>query len=82
MQQNLKTTGADTSEFGKKADIASLKTTVDNLDKLDIEMLKTVPADLKKIRNLVEKEPAKKNLCNELVKKDNAYVFRLLILVI
>ena len=58
MQQNLKTTGADTSEFGKKADIASLKTTVDNLDKLDIEMLKTVPADLKKIKNLVEKEPA------------------------
>ena len=82
MQQNLKTTGVDTSEFGKKADIASLKTTVDNLDKLDIEMFKTVPADLKKIRNLVEKEPAKNNLCNKLVKKDNANVFRLLILVI
>ena len=80
MQQNLKTTGVDTSEFGKKADID--KTTVDNLDKLDIEKLKTVPADLKKLRNLVEKEPAKKNLYNELVKKDNANVFRLLILVI
>ena len=80
MQQNLKTTGVDTSEFGKKADID--KTAVDNLDKLDIEKLKTVPADLKKLRNLVEKEPAKKNLYNELVKKDNANVFRLLILVI
>ena len=80
MQQNLKTTGVDTSEFGKKADID--KTTVDNLDKLDIEKLKTVPADLNKLRNLVEKEPAKKNLYNELVKKDNANVFRLLILVI
>ena len=80
MQQNLKTTGVDTSEFGKKADID--KTTVDNLDKLDIEKLKTVPADLKKLRKLVEKEPAKKKLYNELVKKDNANVFRLLILVI
>ena len=58
MQQNLKTTGADTSEFGKKADIASLKTTVDNLDKLDIEMLKTVPADLKK-----NKESSRKRTC-------------------
>ena len=41
-------TGIDTSDFAKKADLASLKTTVEKLDKLDVDRLKSVPVDLKK----------------------------------
>ena len=41
-------TGVDTSDFAKKVDLASLKTTVEKLDKLDVDRLKSVPADLKK----------------------------------
>ena len=41
-------TGVDTSDFAKKADLAGLKTTVEKLDKLDVDRLKSVPVDLKK----------------------------------
>ena len=64
------TTGVDTSNFAKKmSDLASLKATIDKLeklqsdisnlkrkvDKLDADKLKTVPADLSKLKDVVKK---------------------------
>ena len=46
MQQNLRTTGADTSNFAKKDDLANLKSLV---DKLDVHTLAPVPTDLSKL---------------------------------
>ena len=46
------TTGADTSDFLKKADLASLKSDV---DKLDIDKLKNVPSDLSSLKSKVDK---------------------------
>ena len=45
-----KATGVDTSDFAKKADLASLKLVV---DELDIDKLKTVNVDLIKLRSVV-----------------------------
>ena len=45
-------TGIDRSQFGKKFDLANLKSDVDDLD---INQLKTVPADLRKLSNVVKK---------------------------
>ena len=45
-------TGADTSKFARKVDLASLKT---NVDKLDIEKLKNVPANLSNLKIKVDK---------------------------
>ena len=47
-------TGVSTSRFAKGADVASLKS---DMDDLDIDKLKTAPANLYKLRNAVE------NLC-------------------
>ena len=44
--------GADTSKFAKKFDLASSKT---NVDKLDIDKLKSVPTNLRKLENKVNK---------------------------
>ena len=46
------TTGVDTSKFAKIVDLASLKSAV---DKLNVDELKTVPVDLRKLRNVVKK---------------------------
>ena len=49
MQQNLTSknaTGVDSSDFAKKTDLASLKTNVYELDKLDVDKLKPVPIDV------------------------------------
>ena len=58
-KSDLKNATSDTSDFAKKADLASLiakkadlaslKTAVDKLNKSDVK-LKTVPVDLKKIK--------------------------------
>ena len=40
-------TGTDTSSFGKKADLANLKS---NLDKLHFDKLKNVPTDLRNLK--------------------------------
>ena len=40
-----KATGADTSKFARKTDVVSLKS---DIEKLDVDKLKTVPLDLKK----------------------------------
>ena len=44
------TTGVDTSKLAAKSDLASLKTKV---GKIDVGSLKTVPADLSKLSNVV-----------------------------
>ena len=46
MQQNLRTTGADTSNFAKKDDLANLKSLA---DKFDVHTLAPVPTDLSKL---------------------------------
>ena len=52
-------TGVDTSEFTRKVDLANLKSDIDDLD---IDKLKTVPADLSKLSNVVKNDVFKK-LC-------------------
>ena len=50
-------TGADTSKFAKKVDVANLKS---NVDKLDIDKVGTTPVNLSKLSNLVKNDIAKK----------------------
>ena len=45
-------TGVDTSDFGKKTDLANLKSDV---DKLDIDKLKVVPSGLSSLKSKVDK---------------------------
>ena len=52
------TTHVDTSSFALKTNIANLKAEV---DKLDIDKLAPVPADLSKLSNVVNNEVRKKN---------------------
>ena len=62
MQQkaNLKNaTGIDTSKLAAKSDLATLK---DEVDKIVIDKLKTVPIDLSKLSNVVKNKIVKK-LC-------------------
>ena len=50
-------THADVSSFSSKTNLASLKTEV---DKIDTDKLKTVPADLAKLSNVVKNDVVKK----------------------
>ena len=50
-------THADVSSFASKTNLASLKTEV---DKIDTDKLKTVPADLAKLSNIVNNDVVKK----------------------
>ena len=50
-------THADFSSFASKTNLASLKTEV---DKIDTDKLKTVPADLAKLSNVVKNDVVKK----------------------
>ena len=70
-------TSIDTSKFDKKADFASFKS---NVDELDIDKLETASVDLSKLSNVVTNNVVKKTVYDELIKKVNA--IRLLILVI
>ena len=55
---NLKNfTHTDVSSFASKTNLAALKTEV---DKIDVDKLKTVPDDLAKLSNAVKNEVAKK----------------------
>ena len=45
-------TGADTSKFAKKDDLASIKSDV---DELDINKLKNIPTNLRNLKSKVEK---------------------------
>ena len=61
-------TGIDTSKFTKKTDLACLKLDV---DKLDIDKLKTTLVDLSKVSNVAKNDVVKKAEYDELVKKVN-----------
>ena len=50
-------TGVDTFQLASKSDSASLKAEV---DKIDVDKLKPVPADLSKLSNVVNNEVVKK----------------------
>ena len=51
-------THVDVSSYATKTNLASLKTEV---DKIDTDKLKTVPADLAKLNNVVKNDVVKKN---------------------
>ena len=61
-------TGIDTSSFALKSKLAILKTEV---DKIDIDKLKTVPVDLSKLSNVVKNEVVTKTVYDKLVAKVN-----------
>ena len=47
-----KTTGINTSNLAAKSDLASIKA---EIDKINVDKLKTVPVDLSKLRNVTSK---------------------------
>ena len=61
-------THVDNSNFALKTNLSSLKTEV---DKLDIDKLATVPADLSKLSNVVKNDVVKKTVYDKLVAKVN-----------
>ena len=61
-------THVDTSSFALKTNLANLKTEV---DKLDIDKLVPVPADLSKLSNVVKNDVVKKTMYDKLVVKVN-----------
>ena len=61
-------THVDTLSFALKIDLANLKTDV---DKLDIDKLTPVPADLSKLSDAVKNDVAKKTVYDKLVAKVN-----------
>ena len=61
-------THVDTSIFALKTNLASLKT---EFDKLDIDKLVAVPADLSKLSDVVENDVVKKPVHNKLTAKVN-----------
>ena len=62
-------THVDTSSFALKANLASLKTEV---GKSDIDKLKTVPVDLARLSDVVDKEVVNKTQYNKLISKVNS----------
>ena len=58
----------DPSSFALKTNLASLKTEV---DKLDVDKLVPVPADLSKLSDVVENHVVKKDVYDKLVAKVN-----------
>ena len=61
-------THVDTSNHALKTSLSSLKTEV---DKLDIDKLVPIPADLSKLSNAVKNDVVKKTVCDKLVIKVN-----------
>ena len=53
-------TGVDTSKLTGKHDLASLKV---EIDQIDVDKLKSVPAELSKLSNVVNNEVIKKKKC-------------------
>ena len=62
-------TGVDTSKLAAKSDLSSLKA---EIDKIDVEKLKAVSADLSKLSNVVNNEVVKKTVHDRLVAKVNS----------
>ena len=63
-----KSAGVNTSDFAKKADLPSLKS---NVDKLDVDELKTVTIDLRKRSDVVKNNAIKYIVYHELVNDIN-----------
>ena len=61
-------TGVDTSKLAAKSDLARLKPEV---DKIDVDKLKTVPVDLSKLSNAVNNDVVEKTVYDKLVIKVN-----------
>ena len=61
-------THVDVSSFALKSNLASLKTEV---DKLDIDKLASVPADLNKLSDVVKHDVVKNTVYDELLAKAN-----------
>ena len=61
-------TGIDISKLAAKSDLVSLKAEV---DKIDVDKLKTVPVDLSKLNNVVKNEVVTKTVYDKLVPKVN-----------
>ena len=59
-------THVDVSSFASKTNLASLKTEV---DKIDVDKLKTVPVNLTKLSNVVKNDVVKNTEYNKLVTK-------------
>ena len=59
-------THVDVSSFASKTNLASFKTEV---DKIDVDKLKTVPVDLAKLGNIVKSDVVKKTEYDKLVSK-------------
>ena len=59
-------TGIDASKLALKSNLASLKA---NVDKIDVDKIKTVPVDLSKLSNVVKKDVVKKTVYDKLVAK-------------
>ena len=69
-KQDLKNLShVDISSFATKTNLASLKTEV---DKIDIDKLKTVPVDLTKLSNVIKNDVVKKIEYDKLVSKVNS----------
>ena len=61
-------TGTDTSKLAQKTNLATLKA---EIDKIDGDKLKTVPADLTKLKNVVNNDVVKKTVYDKLLAKVN-----------
>ena len=61
-------THVDASSFASKTNLDSLKSEV---DKIDVDKLKTVPVDLAKLSNVLKNNVVKKTEFNNLVRKVN-----------
>ena len=70
-------TGIATSKLVAKSDLVSLKADV---DKLDIDKLIPVPANLSKLSNVVKNDVVKKTLYDKLITKVNKIDFRRFVL--
>ena len=70
-------TGIATSKLAAKSDLVSLKADV---DKLDIDKLIPVPANLSKLSNVVKNDVVKKTLYDKLITKVNKIDFRRFVL--
>ena len=60
----------DTSNLAAKSNLPSLKA---ELEKIDVDKLKTVPVELSKLSNVVNHEDVKKSVYDKLIAKVNAF---------
>ena len=61
-------TGTDTSKLAQKTNLATLEA---EIDKIDVDKLKTVPVDLSKLKNVVNNDVVKKTVYDKLLAEVN-----------